>query len=265
MLNRLFIAVVMAGMLTGCITSREVIVGRDANGNEIVRNVGNIDYQKAALARINLAHSFMDQKMMSSAKENLNIAEGYNPGTEQLELAWGRYYSIVGDVRNAEEKYKKVIASFPNSGMAFTQYGGCLCDNKRYDEGLQNLMQAISIPKFALIGNAYERAAVCAYESGQKEDSKLYFEQAINYGGNSASLFYNYAVFALEGGDAKKADQLMRNYDMFQYPDTPQTLYLKIKISQALGEYASSEIFGRKLIKYFPTSEETKKFKAGDY
>ena len=37
MMNRLLLAAVATGLLTGCITSKEIIVGRDENGNEIVR------------------------------------------------------------------------------------------------------------------------------------------------------------------------------------------------------------------------------------
>ena len=35
MMNKLLLAAVVSGVLTGCITSKEIIVGRDENGNEI--------------------------------------------------------------------------------------------------------------------------------------------------------------------------------------------------------------------------------------
>lgn len=265
MMNRLLLAAVATGLLTGCITSKEIIVGRDENGNEIVRKADDIDYEKAALARINFAYSFMQQREMSSAKENLNIAESYAPNLESLHLAWGRYYDIVGDYANAEKKYQTAIKEYPESGMSYTHYGSFLCSRGRRDEGLNNLLRAVSIPKFAQMSLAYEAAATCAYEAGKIDESKKYFEQAMSYGGNAPSLLFNYATFSFENGDYEKADRLMRNYDMFQHRDTAQTLFLKIRISQKMGEYASSEVYGRKLLKAFPKSEEAKKFKAGDY
>ena len=265
MMNKLMLAAAVSGLLAGCITSKEIIVGRDENGNEIVRKADDIDYDKAAQARINLAYSFMQQREMSSAKENLNIAESYSSGLEALHLAWGRYYDIVGDYTNAEKKYQRAISENPESGISYTHYGNFLCSRGRRDEGLNNLLKAVSLPKFAQMSLAYETAATCAYEAGKTEDSRKYFEQAMSYGGNSPSLLFNYAMFSFENGDYEKADKLMRNYDMFQHRDTAQTLFLKIRIAQKMGEYASSEIFGRKLLKAFPKSDEAKKFKAGEY
>ena len=265
MMNKLLLAAVVSGVLTGCITSKEIIVGRDENGNEIVRKADDIDYNKAAQARINLAYSFMQQKEMSAAKENLNIAESYAPDLESLHLAWGRYFSIVGDYANSEQKYLLAIKENPESGMSYTHYGDFLCARGRRDEGLANLMKAVSQPKFAQMSVAYETAATCAYEAGKLDDSKIYFEKAMSYGGNSPSLLFNYAMFSFENGDYEKADKLMRSYDMYQHRDTAQTIYLKIRIAQKMGEYATSEIYGRKLLKGFPKSEEAKKYKAGEY
>jgi type IV pilus assembly protein PilF len=40
---------------------------------------------------------------------------------------------------------------------------------------------------------------------------------------------------------------------------------LKVKIATALGQYATAEIFGRKLIRKFPNSKEAKQYKQGEY
>ncbi len=265
MIRNIVLTALAAAALGGCVTSKEIIVGRDADGKEITRNAAEIDYKKASQARIDLAMSFMQQREMRSAKENLNIAEEYNPDSENLNLAWGRYYTIVGDFGNAEKKYQKSIDDFPESGLSYTHYGHFLCGRKEYDRGLEMLMKAVTFPKFTMMSLAYQTAAQCSYDAGRTDDAKMYFEKAMSYGGNSPGLLYNYAYFSLESGDYAKADSLMHNYDMFQHPETEQTLFLKIRIAQKTGEYATSEVLGKRLLKYYPKSEEAKKFKAGEY
>lgn len=263
-MNKLLIAIVFLSSLTGCVTSSEIVVGKDANGNEILREKSGINYEKAANDRINLAIKYIEYKQMAEAKINLEKAAEYNPDTENLYLAWGYYYSVVGDTKKAENVYQKALSEY-NSGSVHTNYGVFLCSQKRYKEADDHFIKAVTEPNYPRISFTYERAATCAYESGDKAKAKEYFEQAMNYGGNSPSLLFNYAYFSYENGDFAQADKLMRTFDMFEKNDTPQSLFLKIKIATSIGQYSSAEIFGRKLVQLFPTAEETKQYKSGNY
>lgn len=265
-MNKLIIAFLASAiMLTGCVTKNEIIVGKDADGNEIVREVNRINYPKAAVDRVNLALRYIELKEMTEAKINLEKAESYDPNTEILLLAWGYYYAVVEADKKADEYYQRAISKYPNSGTVYSNYGVFLCSRGHYEEADKMFVKAIEMPKYANMSYTYERAATCSYEAGDKAKSQKYFEQAMNYGGTSPSLLFNYASFSLEQGDAKKADKLMRTFDMFEKNNTPQSYMLKIKIASALGQYATAEILGRKLLKSFPDSEEAANYLKGNY
>ena len=55
-------ALCSAMLISGCVTTKEIVVGVDANGNEILRNVEGINYEKAANDRINLAVRYVNIK-----------------------------------------------------------------------------------------------------------------------------------------------------------------------------------------------------------
>lgn len=249
----------------GCVTTNEIVVGVDANGNEILRNVDGINYEKAANDRINLAVRYIQYKEMTLAKSNLELAQKYNPGTENLFLAWGYYYMTVEDFFNAERVYKEALDKFPNSGYVQTRYGAFLCSQKKYAEGEAYFKKAVNIPNYAAMSQTYEEAAICAYEAGEREKTGKYFELAMNYGGNNPSLLYNYAQYSFEEGDYQKADKLMRTFDMFEKNDTAQTLFLKIKIATQLGQYSTAEIYGRTLMAKFKDTPEGADYLKGNY
>lgn len=258
-------ALCSAMLISGCVTTKEIVVGVDANGNEILRNVEGINYEKAANDRINLAVRYIQYKEMTMAKSNLELAEKYNPGTENLYLAWGYYYMTVEDYFNAEKVYKEALSKYPHSGYVLTRYGAFLCSQKKYSEADTMFLDAVKIPNYAAISSTYEEAAICSYDQGDRKRTASYFEQAMNYGGNSPSLLYNYAQFSYEEGDYQKADKLMRTFDMFEKNETAQTLFLKIKIATKLGQYSSAEIYGRTLMSKFKNTPEGTEYLKGNY
>src|SRR5574344_2161294 len=120
-MNKLLV-IIASIFLIGCVTRTEFVVGTDGQRNEILKEKSDIDYVKAA-----------DDKI------NLEKAEQYNPGTENLYLAWGYYYSTVGDSLKAEKVYKIALDEY-DSGSVNTNYGIFLCNEKRFKEANEHFM-----------------------------------------------------------------------------------------------------------------------------
>ena len=102
-MKRILGLLLISAALAGCVTSKEVVIGKDSDGNDIVKDVGKIDYEKASIARLRLANAYIAQKDMTRAKENLEIAQNYDPDSELLFLSWGNYYETVKDTEKARE------------------------------------------------------------------------------------------------------------------------------------------------------------------
>lgn len=265
MMNKfLFISALCVSLLTGCISSTQIVVGKDADGNEIVREMDDFDVEKASKARTKLAVRFIQLKQMAEAKQNLELAESYMSGTEELYLAWGLYYATVGDNVNAKRVYEEGLNKY-GSGAINTAYGSYLCSLHDYKQADEKFNNALLDAKYANISNTYAKAAVCAYESGDKTKAKEYFAKAMNYGGTSPSLLFNYATFSYELGEYAKADKLMRTFEMFEKTDTPQTLWLKIKIANKIGQLQTRKIYGDKLLRIFPNSDEATMYQAEQF
>lgn len=264
MIKELILTVVVATLITGCVTTEQVIIGKDSEGNPVYRDVGQIDLEKASKDRINLALRFIQLRQMPEAKANLEIAENYNPGSQDILLAWGRYFSTVGDKVSAEKVYKDAISKYEN-GVTQTAYGSFLCNSGKYKEADAYFNKATSDPKYQNMSYTYTLAATCSFDSGDKAKAQQYFEKAMNYGGTSPELLFNYASFCNEIGDYVRADHLMQTFDMFNKNSTAQTLMLKIKIAQGLHQDDNVKALGSKLLRLFPKSNEAKNYAAGNF
>lgn len=252
-------------LMTACVSRHETIVGKDSNGKEIVQEIGYIDKEKASIARAKLAVNQINEGRITDAKKNLEIASDYDSSSEYVYLAWSYYYQSVKDEKNAVSWYEKTISLFPESGTGHTNYGSYLCALGRHEEAEEHFLKAVAIPSYSDMSRTYEEAAVCAYQYKKVDKAKIYFERAMDYGGTSPSLLYSYAKFSYLNNDFEKADSLMILFDKQVYKDNPAALLLKIKIATALGQYATAEIFGRKLLHKFPNSTEAKQYKQGEY
>ena len=261
----IFISAISALLMTACVSRQEIIVGKDSNGNEIVQEVGYIDKAKASVARAKLAVNQINEGRIADAKKNLEIANDYDSSSEFVYLAWSYYYQSVKDEKNAVIWYEKTISLFPESGTAHTNYGSYLCGLGKVDEAESHFLKAVAIPTYSDMSRTYEEAAVCAYQYNKVDKAKTYFERAMDYGGTSPTLLYSYAKFSYLNNDFEKADSLMIIFDKHVHNDNPAALLLKVKIATALGQYATAEIFGRKLIRKFPNSKEAKQYKQGEY
>ncbi len=254
------ISILLATLLTGCITTQEVVVGKDSEGNEIVREVGSFDKEKAAISRINLANVLISQKDMTQAKNNLEIAESYNPGTIPLYLTWGYYYTTVRANEKARQVYEEAFHKYPDSGIVATHYATFLCSQGEYQRADTLFNQAVNIPKYSDISFTYSEAAKCADKSGNAAKTKEYYELAMNYGGSSAGLLYDYAKWSYKHNDLVKAQNLIETFDMFQKDATPQGLYLHYQIARAQGNLEEASNYGEKLVKRFSKSKEAKQY-----
>lgn len=262
---RLWGFLLLSAVLAGCVTSKEVVIGKDADGNDIVKEVGVIDYKKASLARLRLANAYIAQKDMTKAKENLEIAQGYDPDSEILYLSWGNYYETVKDYVKARETYEDAYKKFPSSGNTMTRYANFLCRSNEMDRAEELYKKAVEIPKYTSIGYTYASAARCAADHDQNDKAGAYFEKAKQYGGSDPNTLYSYAVWSYSQNNCQKAQDLIGTFGLFVKDPSPQVLALRIKIEKCLKHHEEASDLGVILMKRFPRSQEARDYTKGKF
>ncbi len=264
-MKRILGLLLISAALAGCVTSKEVVIGKDSDGNDIVKDVGKIDYEKASIARLRLANAYIAQKDMTRAKENLEIAQNYDPDSELLFLSWGNYYETVKDTEKAREIYEKSYSKFSSSGTTLTQYANFLCKCHELEKAQELFEKAVAIPKYADIGYTYASAARCAADHDQHDKAGEYFEKAKQYGGSDPDTLYSYALWTYSQNQCTKAHDLIHTFGLFVKEASPQVLALKIKIEKCLKNYDEASELGLSLTRRFPRSQEAKDYIKGKF
>lgn len=156
-------------IVAGCVTVTEQEMSRQ------------FDHINAADARIALGLGYLDAGNRLKAKENLELAIKYAPNYYRSLNSIAYYYQLVGEVKLAEDAYKKAIRESPENSELLNNFGVFLCRLGHYREADTYFNRAIKQPLNYLIADSFENAAICSLKSGDKEQAKHYLERSLDY------------------------------------------------------------------------------------
>lgn len=125
-------------------------------------DVGNINQQQAAKARVELALGYLSENNQAQAKINLDKALEHAPQYYLVHSAFAYYYQKQGDVSSAEQSYKNAIKADPKQGDIYNNYGAFLCAEKRFAEAYQQFDLALQAKNYYRQADTYENKVLCA-------------------------------------------------------------------------------------------------------
>ena len=173
-----------------------------------------------------------------------------------------RGYELIGLInqrlgRNeaAADAFNKALKLTPDDPGVHNNYGTFLCSQKSYaDAQAQYLLAAHSSrnPKPEI---AYTNAGLCAKRSGDIDQAKKLFDQAIQQNPGQPTALYQLASISLERNRPVEASTYLDQY-LNHAVHTPKTLLLGARIENALGNPAGVESYIQKLRSAFPRSKE---------
>lgn len=140
-------------------------------------DVGNINQQQAAKARVELALGYLAENNQAQAKINLDKALEHAPQYYLVHSAFAYYYQKQGDVSSAEQSYKNAIKADPKQGDIYNNYGAFLCTEKRFTEAYAEFDLALKAENYYRQADTYENKALCALAENNQDIFQESLEQ----------------------------------------------------------------------------------------
>ncbi|WP_409422452.1 type IV pilus biogenesis/stability protein PilW [Pseudaeromonas sp. ZJS20] len=246
-------------LLPGCVTETTYI------GNNSTRSAQSINNVAAAKTRVELAVGYMKKGDMSQAKFNLDKALKMDPHNADAYLTLAYYYQKVGDLKAADETYRKLLSLHSADANAMNNYGVFLCKQKRYDDAERQFLKAVKQPDYVDMDDTFENAGYCAKQAGQKEKALQYFDQAVRYNPRKGHSWLAKAGLELDTNQREAAGVSLSRYAQLGLPETAESLWLRLRLAQELGELAQLHKFGGELVRRFPDSAQAKRYINNDY
>ena len=230
--------------LTGCVT-------------DSVNSAHRYDAEEAARARVVLGLKHLEQGNRVQARYNLERAAEHAPKMPEVHngLAW--YYQVVEDPARADAAYRQALLLDPKNPATLNNYGGFLCQQKRYGEADEYFQQAINHPGYVRIADALENAGTCALEDNRPLAAEAYFRQSLRHDPNRSVALLGLAEIQIDHNQPATAKGYLGRYHM-RYPESSRSLWLSYRVAQQQRQPQQAQDFARQLAQQFPGADETK-------
>lgn len=213
---------------------------------------------KAAEINTQLGIIFMQQGKRDLALKKFKQALRQDPDFANAHNAIGILYQELGETRLAGEHYKEAVRLDPKDSDFQNNYGQFLCAHHDIERAERHFEAALKNPLYKTPEDAYTNAGLCALRMSDQAKAESYFRNALRANPKFPIALREMARLNYHQGHYLNARAYLQRY-MAVAPQTPDTLWLGIRIERKLGDQNAVASYSLLLKNKFPDSEQTRK------
>lgn len=216
------------------------------------------DERKTAEKRLQLGVEYMrfgrNDIAMEKFQKALELDENYADAHNALAVLYER----LGKNDKAKEHYQTALALEPQNSDIQNNYGQFLCKQGLAEEADKHFLLAVGNNLYKTLEIPYTNAGKCALRNKQPKKAEAYFQKALQANSEFALALYHLAEISYDNQNYIKAHDYLNRY-LRDELHTPKTLWLGIRIAQALND-SKTEANYKRLLRSPPyqDSEEAK-------
>ncbi len=221
--------------------------------------------ERAKVAELNtqLGIEYMKDGDNELALKKLQKALETDPDFVDAHNAMGLLRTRLRQFDEAEQSFKAALRTDPGNSMALNNYGQFLCQQKRYDEGQARFTEAVKNPLYRTPEIALTNAGLCALQAKDPARAEDHFRAALERNPMVAPALLQMTQINYDRGSFTDAEGYYKRY-LTIAPQTPRSLALGIRLSNALGDTDKAASYGISLRNKFPDSREAGQLQRGE-
>ncbi|NNM60954.1 MAG: type IV pilus biogenesis/stability protein PilW [Steroidobacteraceae bacterium] len=217
---------------------------------------------RAAIVNVQLAIAYMQRDKLAVARHFIDRALREDSHNATVQATAGLIYERLGETSKARRAYTEAARLGKADPDVMNTYGGYLCRNHHYDEGVKVFRAAIANPLYQTPEVAMVNAGVCLEGAGKEAAAKRYFKRALVVHPNMPMALLELGAMALRHKEPAKAAAIVTRY-LAVDPPSAQILWLGLRAERALGHENAAAGYAQRLEKDFPSSTEARMLQAG--
>jgi type IV pilus assembly protein PilF len=216
------------------------------------------DVHKAAEKRLQLGLEYMkfghNEMAMDRLQKALELDENYADAHNALAVLFER----LDQNDKAKEHYQKALVIEPQNSDIQNNYGQFLCKQGQAKEADRHFLIAVENGLYKTLEIPYTNAGKCALRNKQPKKAEAYFQKALQANPEFTLALYHLAEINYDDRNYVKAQDYLNRY-LRDGLHTPKTLWLGVRIAQALND-SKTEANYKRLLRSPPyqDSEEAK-------
>jgi type IV pilus assembly protein PilF len=259
----------LAAVLLGACTTTTTTTTRAPTGPAETRErmpaSEESDATRRSRARLVLAGEYFANGQMEVALDEVKRAIAADPTQSAPYSLRGLIYANLGDDRLAEESFRRALELDSRDANAMHNYGGFLCQRKRYGEAQAMLDRALAVPGYREPVRTLLTKGICLAFDKQYVEAERTLARAQQFDPNSPVIDTNLAEVRYRLGQFEQAKATIARVNAVRGVANAQTLWLAVRIERALGNLRAAADLGARLKREFPNSPEAEAFDKGRF
>ena len=213
--------------------------------------------KRASRYNVDLGVAYMQENQLDTAAVKLKKALEQDPDSARAHDAIAVLYGKIDENELAEKHFSKSLRLEPDNSRTHNNYGDFLCRNGEYDRAEKEFMTAAGNPLYPGRVMALTNAGVCANEIPDGEKAEQYFRRALEVDPNYTPALLHMVRTTYEQGNYLSARGYLQRFEAIA-PYSAESLWLGVRIEQALGDRDASARYALLLRNNFPDTAQAK-------
>jgi type IV pilus assembly protein PilF len=242
---RKLIFIILAVLISGCITTTSGNVNTPAPKEEIAR------------LNLELGIGYLRQNELEQARTKLEKSIQNNPDNPDAHRTLGLVYERMGELESAEKEYRIALRQAPDAPDVMEQLAVYLCLHGDVDEALKLFNRAVEIPLNPQRYVIYTNAGTCVKRQENLELAETYLRRALELNVQYATALLQMSDVAYRRENFLQSRAFVERYLTAADP-SPAVLWLAYRVENALGDKLAADNFAKRLLRNFPRSAEAR-------
>jgi len=220
--------------------------------------VSKEDLQKQELINtyVSTAGIYLKRGQLNYAKEKLDKALALDDGDVNANNVMALYQWKIERFEEADKHFRRALDRAADNPETLNNYGVFLCETNKVEDSVKMFDRAVNNPLYSAKVQAYVNAGRCLEKTKEYKRAEKYYAHALEIKPDYYVALSQMAKLHAQTGRLHSAKKYIGAY-FSNGPKTSETIYLAMRIEEALGNDRSASRYAKELLSRFPKSKES--------
>lgn len=209
---------------------------------------------------VRLATIYLQRNQLSFAKEKADKALKADPDSSHANNMMALLQWRLKQYDEADKYFRRAVRLQSSNSSALNNYGAFLCDRGKIDRSLRYFDRAVENPLYRKLSKTLTNAGRCLIKKPDVKKAEIYFRRALKFNRNESEALFQLAKLSYQSDRMLTARGFMQRY-LDTGKKTAESLYLALRIENAMGNKRVAIKYARQLQQKFPASVEASRVK----
>lgn len=240
--------VVVALMLTGCVSTTDSVLNSKANLDEALQT------------RVELARRYIGKGDWANAERNLKLALSMDDRSAEIYEAFALLYQGTGEEKRVRKNFQKALSLDPEFSRARNNYAVYLYSLGDYEAAAEQLNIVLEDTLYPQRPQAFVNLGLVYLQLNNPDKAALAFERALVMQRTNPVALMELAQICFDQGDIEQAQSHYGAYRLIVKQQSARSLWLGIRLAKLVDDKNAQASYALALRNLFPKSAEYKAY-----